>query len=83
MSSQASAVKDSHWKIVEMGWTDELAMTRTHPARRPALDPSPGCAAVGGLGGGVTICNHYKDSPIPAGYDSNGCWTSTDYFATA
>ncbi len=40
-----------------------------------------GCAALGGLGGGVTICNHYKDSPIPAGYDSNGCWTSTDYFA--
>lgn len=34
-------------------------------------------------GGGVTICNHYKDSPIPAGYDSNGCWSSTEYFAQA
>ena len=40
------------------------------------------CALATGLGGGgVTICNHYKDSPIPAGYDSNGCWTSTDYSA--
>ena len=43
------------------------------------------CAAVGsGMGGGgVTICEHYKDSPIPAGYESPGCWTYSEYFAQA
>ena len=39
------------------------------------------CSMGAGTGGGVTICEHYKDSPIPAGYDSNGCWTEPDYFA--
>ena len=43
------------------------------------------CAVVTGSGGGggVTICEHYKDSPLPAGYESPGCWTSTEYFAQA
>jgi len=35
------------------------------------------------LGGGVQICNHYDDSPIPPGYDANGCWAPTEYFERA
>ena len=30
--------------------------------------------------GGVTICEHYDDSPMPPGYTSDGCWTADDYF---
>jgi len=39
------------------------------------------CALGAGGAGGVTICEHYKDSPLPAGYDAPGCWTEPDYFA--
>ena len=31
-------------------------------------------------GGGVQICNQHDASPIPPGYDSNGCWGTSDYF---
>ena len=40
-----------------------------------------GAGLGGGGGGGVTICEHYKDSPLPAGYESPGCWTYPEYFA--
>jgi hypothetical protein len=38
------------------------------------------CTAFTG-GRGVQICEQYDASPIPPGYDENGCWSSPDYFA--
>jgi len=39
-----------------------------------------GCAAFT-PGTGVKICEQYDASPIPPGYDADGCWSSQDYFA--
>lgn len=36
-----------------------------------------------GTWGGVQICEHYDDDPIPPGYDENGCWSPTEYFERA
>ncbi|HEX5039627.1 MAG TPA: hypothetical protein VFW95_05785 [Candidatus Limnocylindria bacterium] len=40
------------------------------------------CGAVTDLTG-VKVCSHYDDSPIPPGYDENGCWSPPEYFERA
>jgi hypothetical protein len=43
-----------------------------------------GCDLLSGIGsGGAKICDQYDASPMPPGYDSNGCWTPTEYFERA
>lgn len=44
-----------------------------------SLDDDPTAESLGG----VMICEHYDDSPIPPGYDANGCWSPTEYFERA
>jgi len=41
-------------------------------ATHPATTAAP-------VQGGTMICNHYDASPIPSGYDSNGCWVPSEY----
>ena len=37
------------------------------------------CSPTAETPSGFMICEHYDDSPIPPGYDENGCWFPTEY----
>ena len=63
---------------VLLGACGAATTNRSGATPETAGAPEP-TSSIGFGGGGVTICSHYDDSPIPSGYDSNGCWTSPDF----